>query len=133
MISGETNLSQLLTEMNPIRNPGDYVFVNIKNTCEINLSDVIGTFKEQEATTLILEKTKADQLNLKYDYVASWISLSVHSSLEAVGLTATISKALADSGISCNVIAAYYHDHLFVGKKDADTAMGILSNLTQNK
>lgn len=128
-MSGKTNLSQLLAEMNPKLNPGDYVFARIKNPLEISLSDVIGTFKEKEGTTLILERNKADLLNLKYDYIAAWISLSVHSSLEAVGLTAKVSKALADAEISCNVVAAYYHDHIFVDHKDADKAVHILNNL----
>ncbi len=131
-MSGETDLARLLTEMNPIHNKGDYVFVNVHDTFEINFSDVVGTFKEKEATTLILEKSKADLLKLKYDYIVSWISLSVHSSLEAVGLTASISTALAGAGISCNIVAAFYHDHLFVSKRDVEKAMQILSNLTKN-
>ena len=56
-------------------------------------------------------------------------SPSVHSSLEAVGLTATFSTALAKQNISCNVVAAFYHDHIFVGVADLETAMDILSNL----
>lgn len=132
MMSGETNLSLLLAEMNPIHNNGDYVFVSIEDTIEVDFSNIIGTFKEKEGTTLILEKNKADKLNLKYDYIASWITLSVHSSLDAVGLTAVISKALADAEISCNVLAAYYHDHIFVEKKDADKAMQLLNTLTKN-
>jgi len=128
-MSGETDLTQLLSNVHPIHNQGDYVFVKVDDTFEINFADVLGTFKEKEGTTLILEKEKADLLNLKYDYVAAWISLSVHSSLEAVGLTAAISKELADADISCNVVAAYYHDHIFVGKKDVEKAMRILRNL----
>ncbi len=129
-MSGETNLSKLLTKIKPILNSGDYVFANIEDTNEINLSDVVGIFKEKEGFTIILEKNKADLLDLKYNYSAAWITLSVHSSLEAVGLTAVISTALAKANISCNVVAAFYHDHLFVGKKDADAAIEILNNLT---
>lgn len=131
-MTGKTDLTQLLTKMNPIHNQGDYVFVNVNDSFEMSFSEVLGMFKENEGTTLILEKEKADLWNLKYDYIASWISLSVHSSLEAVGLTATISKVLADAEISCNVVAAYYHDHIFVAKKDVDMAMELLNNLIKN-
>ena len=60
----------------------------------------------------------------------TWITLDVHSSLEAVGLTAAVSAALAEENISCNVVAAYYHDHLFVPVADAERAMETLMRLT---
>lgn len=128
-MSGETNLSLLLTEMNPILNSGKYVFVTIETPYKIDLSNVLMTFKEKEGTTLIIEKNKADLMNLKYDYIAAWITLSIHSALEAVGLTAAVAKALAESEIGCNVVAAYYHDHIFVDYKDADKAIHVLNNL----
>jgi hypothetical protein len=68
---------------------------------------------------------------MPYGLVAAWITLTVHSSLEAVGLTAAFSRALSDHGISCNVIAAYYHDHIFVPFKDAATAMEVLRELSR--
>ena len=88
--------------------------------------------KEDEGTTIIIEKSKADQLSLKYDFVASWITLIVHSSLSAVGLTAAFSTELAKNNISCNVIAGYYHDHIFVDKRDGVKAMKILESMTSN-
>ncbi|MGP2552212.1 ACT domain-containing protein [Mucilaginibacter rubeus] len=65
----------------------------------------------------MLKKETADKLNLEYSYIAAWITLTIHSSLEAPGLTAVFATALANENISCNVVAAYYHDHIFVAKK----------------
>jgi hypothetical protein len=86
-------------------------------------------FTEEEGITVIIKKEIADQLHIEYSFIASWITLAVHSSLEAVGLTAAFSNALAKNGISCNAVAAFYHDHIFVDKKDAEKAMNILHKL----
>jgi uncharacterized protein len=40
--------------------------------------------------------------------------LRVSSALEEIGLTAAVSRVLADAGISGNVIAGAAHDHLAV-------------------
>lgn len=89
-------------------------------------------FREDEGLTLILRKEITDRLKLLYSFVASRIALSVHSSLEAVGLTAAFSKALSENNISCNVVAAYYHDHIFVNKKDTQKALNILNSFSSN-
>jgi hypothetical protein len=123
---GEKNLKILLKSMKPELNAGDYVFCVIADLSVVNLSEVVSFFKEQEGFTVIIKKEQADQLNLVYSFIASWITLTVHSSLDAVGLTAAFSNALSANGISCNVVAAYYHDHIFVAKTDADKAMEIL-------
>ena len=125
-MSGEKDLEVLLKSIQPEHNLGDYVFCEVKEFGNLNLDDVQMFFKEKEAITLILKKETADQLNLEYSLIMSWITLTVHSSLEAVGLTAAFSKALSDNGISCNVVAAFYHDHIFVGKNDTERAMQIL-------
>ncbi len=83
--------------------------------------------------TLVLPKSQADVLKLEYDFVAAWITLQVCSSLQAVGLTAGVATALAEHGISCNVIAAYHHDHLFVDDKDANAAMQVLRKLAERE
>lgn len=124
----ETNLNILLQNMNPILNEGDYVFCTLSNNEKIDLNKVIGTFKEKEGTTLIVIKEYADLMGFSYTSIMSWISLEVHSSLEAVGLTAAFSKVLADANISCNVVAGYYHDHIFVLKQDALRAIGLLKD-----
>ena len=130
-MSGETNLYKLINEMSPVLNQGEYVFSTVQNLDFIERKDSICEFKENEGTTIVIEKNKADQLKLPYEYVAAWITLKIHSSLEAVGLTAVFSNALEKNNISCNVIAGYYHDHIFVDTKDSEKAMLVLTNLSK--
>ncbi|PXX26471.1 ACT domain-containing protein [Arenibacter sp. ARW7G5Y1] len=130
---GETNMSKLINNMSPQLNKGEYVFCTVDDISTVDRKDTIGEFKENEGTTIIIEKIKADHLQLPYEYVASWITLKIHSSLEAVGLTAAFSAALAKNDISCNVIAGYYHDHIFVDTKDSEKAMQVLTALSKSK
>jgi hypothetical protein len=125
-MSGIADIQTLLKTMTPELHSGEYVFCAVPSVDGIKMNDVICFFREAEAITIIVSKETADALNLSYDYVAAWITLTVHSSLQAVGLTAAFSGALAKAGISCNVIAGYYHDHIFVAHGDADRAMGVL-------
>ncbi|MFP3599113.1 ACT domain-containing protein [Chryseobacterium sp. SIMBA_029] len=130
-MSGEKNLTILLQNMEPVLNSGDYVFSTVENLSQIpNMEKLLFFFREKEAVTVVLEKSIADEWNLKYNYISSWITLSVHSSLEAVGLTAAFANALKRENISCNVIAAYFHDHIFVAKGDAGRAMEALRKLS---
>ena len=131
-MSGEKNIVKLLKQMNPILNLGEYVFVTVINLDKVKRTDTLFEFKEEEGITLVLEKNKADILKLPYNYTFSWITLKIHSSLEAVGLTAAFSTALTKHNISCNVVAGFYHDHIFVDTKDAKKAIEVLHHLTQN-
>ncbi|MDN3549365.1 ACT domain-containing protein [Mucilaginibacter aquaedulcis] len=131
-MTGETNLQTLLKNMTPVLNPGDYVYCNVSALDNIDTNHILGLFKESEGFTIILKKEIADELNLQYTYIAAWITLTIHSSLEATGLTAAFAAALAQENISCNVVAAYYHDHIFVAKKDAERAMETLRKLADH-
>jgi hypothetical protein len=129
-MKGESNLNTLLKTLKPTLNIGDFVFCPVKDVSTLALKEAVLIFKEEEAITLIIKKEIADRLELDYSFVSSWITLTVHSSLEAVGLTATFSKALFENNISCNVVAAFYHDHIFIDKKDTEKAMAVLNKLS---
>ena len=124
-MSGETDLSVLLKTLKPELNEGIYSFHTTKSLTGSNipLEDVLMIFREKESMTLILSEQTAIKYNLSQEKLFSWITLSVHSSLSGVGLTAAFSTALAKVNISCNVVSGYYHDHIFVGSEDTEGAM----------
>lgn len=128
-MAGEKNLHKLIKNLKPELKEGQYVFVTVDRDYTIPLSEIVCSFREDKGLTLVLSCEKAEELGMEFSFVASWIRLTVHSSLEAVGLTARVSTALAEAGISCNAIAAYYHDHIFVPYQKAEKAMTILRKL----
>ncbi|PWN69432.1 ACT domain-containing protein [Chryseobacterium phosphatilyticum] len=131
-MSGEKDLSVLLQNMKPVLNPGEYVFCTLEKLVQIpDVEKLLFLFRENEGITVVLEKSMADQWKLEYSYISSWITLNIHSSLEAVGLTAAFANALKKEQISCNVVAAYFHDHIFVAKGDAEKAMEALHELSK--
>lgn len=132
-MSGKTNLSELIKGMTPKLNNGEYVFCTIKDNSKLDRSKIICEFNEEEGITIVTTKKYADKQGFKYDFIASWITLTIHSSLEAVGLTAAFSAELTEHNISCNVIAAYYHDHIFVNTNDAKKAVSVLNNLAKKQ
>jgi hypothetical protein len=133
---GETDLKKILETLEPRLNEGEFAFCPVESLekvlAMVNLEQILFFFKEGEAYTIIIEKRLADTCKLSYTYVASWITLIVHSSLESVGLTAMFSVALANEGISCNVVAATFHDHIFVRVQDAHRAMKVLNDLSKS-
>jgi hypothetical protein len=87
--------------------------------------------REAEGYTVVLPRPEADRLGLAYPFVGAWITLTVHSDLAAVGLTAAFSTTLAGAGISCNVVAGYFHDHIFVDSPKAQQALEVLRRLAE--
>jgi hypothetical protein len=128
---GITNLSTLIASMEPILNDGTYVFTSVKDVSGIPRGLSLCEIREEEGITLILEKEAAEKRGLPFTFIAAWITLNVHSALEAVGLTAAFATALGKAGISCNVVAGYYHDHIFVDQNHAQAAMKVLRELSQ--
>jgi hypothetical protein len=130
-MTGEVDLQKLIKDMKPELNKGEYVYCFAGSKDHAVALDPLCYFLEKEGITVILPKEKADAMNIFYATTCAWITLTVHSSLEAIGLTAAVSKALAEANISCNVVAAFYHDHIFVPVKDSERAMDVLQKLTE--
>lgn len=126
-----SELNQLLKHMKPRLNAGDYVFCALDNRQQLKDVEPLGSFMEAEGLTVIIERQQAQVLGLSFAYVAAWLTLEVHSALEAVGLTAAVSTALAAAGISCNVVAGFYHDHLFVDQAHGVRAQHVLQQLSE--
>lgn len=125
---GERDLTVLLRDLRPELKSGPYVFATVAGEAPADLHPVV-TVAEAEGLTLVLPKAEADAAGLRYDYKASWITLRVRSALDVVGLTAAVASALASAGLSCNVVAGFHHDHLFVPQERASEAMAILQDL----
>lgn len=126
-----SNLAELLHSMHPVLNRGVYAFVLLSGDSVPDRVEPIATFRENEGLTLIVEERQASDAGLPVLFRAAWITLTVHSDLQAVGLTAAVATALAAAGISCNVVAAAYHDHLFVPVESASQAIAILRTLQE--
>ena len=129
-MNGETNLQILLKEMKPELHEGEYVYCTLASKNQAARLDPLCMFVEEGSVTVILPKAQASARGLPYSTTFAWITLTVHSSLEAVGLTAAVARALTEAQISCNMVAAYYHDHIFVPLQDAARAMDMLHKLT---
>ena len=123
----ERDLAVLLSSMEPERQPGSFVFTT-GDEVPPDVQPVV-VVREAEGVTAVLERSRADELGLAYDLVTAMISLRVHSALDAVGLTAAVATELGDHDISCNVVAGYFHDHLFIPEADADRAVALLRGL----
>ncbi|WP_321907920.1 ACT domain-containing protein [Paraburkholderia sp. J11-2] len=127
---GEIDLAKLCATMKPVMAPAVYVYCSFP---EFNIPTglpCLCTFRESEGLTAIVERTEAQRLGVCYTYAARLITLSVHSSLNAVGFIAVISRTLAEAKIPCNIIAGYYHDHLLVPVDQADEAMTQLHEIS---
>ena len=127
-MSGETNLETILKNLSPVISKERFVFISISNDTIVDWIALhpLGSFREKEGQTIILEQGVADKYAFPYNTVFHCITLQIHSSLEAVGLTAFVSNTLAKNNIPANVIAAYHHDHIFVPASKAHRALDIL-------
>lgn len=129
-VSGDRDLNALLADLRPSLVRGEFVFVVITDAESMPPVHPYASVVEPEGLSLVLRREQADELSLSYDFVAAWITLRVNSSLQAVGLTAEVSRTLAHAGVSCNVIAGFHHDHLLVPHDKADHVLDFLHDLS---
>ncbi|MGZ8284179.1 MAG: ACT domain-containing protein [Allosphingosinicella sp.] len=130
-MTGETELEQLLRELRPLLCARRYSFsVAQLMTPTPETLDVWARIEEDEGTTIIA----AENCGGAIVELEAWarITLGVHSSLNAVGLTAHVAGVLAAANIPANVIAGFYHDHIFVPWLRRDEAIGLLTLLSES-
>lgn len=127
-MSGESDLSVLLASMSPKVRPGVFVFATVER--EPDGVQVEATVREPEGLSVVVTRDIAEAADWDYDFEAAWITLEVNSALDAVGLTAAVSSALADDGISCSVIAGRFHAHLLVPIDRRDDTLAVLRRLS---
>ncbi|CAN7721234.1 ACT domain-containing protein [Bradyrhizobium sp. LjRoot220] len=128
---GEPDLAILLQNMKPEMHDGVFVFCSIRADQEIPATfRPVHVFREREGTTLVMRREEAESAGLSHQFASRLITLTVHSSLEAVGFLAAITGRLANAGISVNAVSAYYHDHLFVPEHRAEEALQILQGMS---
>lgn len=130
-MAGIKDLDILLSNIEPILDERDFVFCSFPSLDWEQISELapIGIFHEKEGIALIIDQEDAVNRNIDYQSVYKLITLNVHSSLDAVGLTAAFSTKLAEKNISANVVAAYYHDHIFVPREKAEQALSAILEL----
>ena len=125
------DLDTLIRDLRPTLRTGSYAFCTYRGDRPPADLPVLMSFRETEGLTLVVEESVAAVNRLSLRYRAAWIELGVESDLAAVGLLAAVTGALAAAGISCNVVSAVRHDHLFVPLDRAGEAMAILNRLSR--
>lgn len=124
-----SDLQVLLRSMEPMLNAGAFAYVSVPHDCDFTSIPHIVMVREVEGITLVIAEEVALQHKLPVLFRCAWITLHVHSDLQAVGLTAAFAQALAQARISCNVVAGVFHDHIFVPLEKAQPAMDALRQL----
>lgn len=127
-----STLTTLLRSMEPVLHDGIYAYCCVPHNAQLAAFSPVVTVRESEGLTLVVPEAQAIAAGVPVLFRAAWISLTVHSDLETVGLTAAFSSALGQAGISCNVVAGAYHDHIFVPVAQAQKTLEILRTLQED-
>lgn len=128
-MSGLTDLRETLNSIQVSCDNIKYGFASIKDKTLIDRDSVLSTFHENGQLAVVAPKHYLDSKGIENEGPYAKLTIEVHTSLELVGLTAVMATKLAEHGISANVIAAFYHDHVFVQYGLKDKAKQLLEDL----
>lgn len=129
---GETDLAAMLKTITVTVRPDTYVVVSLplgQQAPRVG-EDIAAVIMEDEGATVVTTLKQATHSGWDHHFVASWLTIQIHSSLEAVGLTAAFSRQLGRAAIPCNVIAGFYHDHILVPVDKTDAAVEVIESLS---
>ena len=129
-MTGEQDLTILRRQMSPRLHDGTYVYCCFADFKLPPGLQPMCTVLELEGLTAVVEKSAALERGAPFVFESRLITLTIHSSLEAIGFTALVAGRLAEEGIACNAMAGYHHDHLLVPAARADDAMRVLRELS---
>ena len=118
----------MIAGMAPVRVPGIFHFCTTAGPDRGTAPAAFAIIRETEGTTLVLPDAAARAAGYAVDRPMACLTLTVHSALDGVGLTAAVATALAGADIPANMIAGYHHDHVFVPEHQAEAALACLRN-----
>jgi hypothetical protein len=132
-MAGMTDLDQMLRTLTVAVRDDRYTFVTVPTGTGPPVGEgIAAVIGEAEGDTLVATVSRAQAEGWPVGFEAAWLTLEIHSALEAVGLTAAFAAVLADVGIACNVLAGFHHDHLLVPADRVDDAIGAVESLRRD-
>lgn len=127
-MAGQIDLASILADLSVTRRPGVFTFVPLPEPVEVD-DEIHALVHEAEGVTVVTTVDVARARGWESEFEGAWLTLEVHSDLEAVGLTDAVARALSAESIPCNVLAGYYHDHLLVPLERSDEAIRAITRL----
>src|SRR5262249_30797034 len=127
-MSDGRDLKAVLATLDVAREPGVFVVAKLADGDDAP-AGARAALREHEGLTVVLPREDAVAAGLPFVFEAAWLTLTVDTSWELVGLTAAVAARLAEAGIPANVLAGYHHDHVLVPVDRADDAIAALRSL----
>ena len=129
-MASDQSCQALLANLNPTLCPDPWVFSLVAGGAHHLPEDdsVFALIREDEGLTAIRRAAPSDDLQTLPLFAR--ITLQVYSDLEAVGLTAAVSGALAGQNLCANIVAGLNHDHLFVPYQRRNEALLCLKQIS---